>query len=351
MIAWRQLFILIISCVVQFHSIPILSRDNRTFGPFNRSPFLQINESDIQVIDIGNLPEVLPNISRVTEHDLEIIELPIGTVLYKALQFPSSGVPSQTDVMNIYAARNAWLSNLDGAEQYVRLGYGNLMSFQVIKKLKLFDLANRNNWDIIWSKINQQLVSLLQKKDSANKSMKTQRYLQKEIDQLVFQQTILQLTIGYEITWKDQLELLRYYGDVITNNYSYHPEDEIKKLSCHPEDWFVINQRPTILKSRNTTFGGRKQDLNRVGFTTALDRIMVDTICQFVNVDGYYSVPFPNLFHRNGLMTAEIAIHIPRDSLKILETKCEKDFYPCGSKCYRLDQFQCYPGGLLVNVQ
>ncbi|CAF1324067.1 unnamed protein product [Adineta ricciae] len=179
---------------------------------------------------IGNLPEVLPNVSYVIKHDLELIKLPISTVLHKALQLPSSGFPNQTSVMNIYAARNYWLSNLDGAEQYVEWGYENLLNFE-----------------------------------------------------LVFQQTILQLAIGYEITWKDLFELLRYYGDVITNDYSYHPAvDGIKKRSCHPQDWFVVNQQPTILKSRNTTFGGSKQDLSRVSFTKALD--IISRQIQFLNL-------------------------------------------------------------------
>ncbi|UJR24071.1 hypothetical protein I4U23_027039 [Adineta vaga] len=349
MFAWRRLLLLIISCIVSLiYARPL--QNNRTFGPFNRSQFSQINDFDIQEIDIGNLPEILPNITRIIEHNLELIELPIGTVLHKSMQVPSTGLLNQTDVQNIYAAKNSWLSNLSGAQQYVNWGYGNIIHFEVIKKLKLFDITSHSNWQFIWSKMNEQLVTLHKQKLSLNTTIKAQKYLQQEINQLIFQQKILQLTIGYEIIWKEQIQLLLYYGDIITNDYSYHPVDEIKKRSCHPDDWFSINKRPTILKSKTTTFGGRKQDLNRVSFTTALDNIMADIITQFVNVDGYYSSEFPSLFHKNGLMTPEIAIHVPRDSLKIIEKKCRKQFYPCGSQCYRRNEYECYPGGILYSI-
>jgi hypothetical protein len=84
-----------------------------------------------------------------------------------------------------------------------------------------------------------------------------------------------------------------------------------------------------------------------VSFTTALDNVMADAITEYVNVDGYYSAKFPSLLHGGGALHEEIAIHIPRDKLKIGDLACGKNFYPCGSKCYKANEQECLPGGLL----
>ncbi|CAF1545367.1 unnamed protein product [Rotaria sordida] len=261
------------------------------------------------------------------EHGFELIELPVGTILHKAMKVPSSGLPSQTDILNTYAAKNSWLANLLGAKQYADWGYGDIVHFQVIKKIKLFDITSASNWKMIWSKMDSQLKSLRERNIPSDK--------------------IIQLTIGYGVTWEQQQKLLLEFGDAITNDFTYHPQDEIKKRNSHPNDWFSINGKPTVLMSKTTTFGWRNEDLNRVSFTTALDNIMADAITEFVNVDGYYSSKFPSLFHGGGALNAEIAIRVPRDTLKIMDIACKNDSYPCGSKCYNVEEQECLPGGLL----
>ena len=320
---------------------------NKTFGPFFRSPFFSVRTSDVQEIDIGNLPDVFTNTPRVSEHGVTLVELPVGTTLHKAMTIPSRGLVDETDIFNIYAGTNSWVTNLNGAQQYANWGYGDIVSFEVIEKLQLFDISVIANWEIILSKLNDQLKILRDKKIPSNVSPYAQKYIQQEIDRLLFQQKIIHLTIGYGVTWKKQQQLLLEFGDAITDDFNYHPKEQLKRRNCNPNDWFSVNNRPTVLRSTTSTFGWRDKDLNRVSFTTALDNIMANTITQFINVDGYYSGKVPSLFHRYGVFNEEIAIHVPRDKLRILNITCARSFFPCGTTCYDPKKQECSPGGLL----
>lgn len=348
---WKLFTIIIIIFTFQYSLAARISNfqaKTKKFGPFFRSPFYHVDQSHVQIIDIGNLPEVFTKTQRILEHGVELIEIPIGTTLHKAMKIPPSGVPSQTDIFNTYASKNTWVTNLNGAKQYMNLNYGDIVNFEVIQNLKLFDISVISNWQIIWSRMNDQLEKLRTIKFPLHVSFYARRYIQQKIDHLLFQQKMIQLTVGYGITWEEQQKLLLQYGDVITNDFTYHPQDEIKKQNSHPNDWFSINKKATVLKSRMNTYGWRNEDLNRVSFTTLLDTIMADTITEYVNVDGYYSGKFPSLYHENGFQLEEIAIHVPRDKLIILDTKCQKNFYPCRSKCYNPQRQECLPGGLLL---
>lgn len=320
---------------------------NKTFGSFLRSPFVHVRPSDIQEIDIGGLPDVFTNTPRAIEHGVSLVELPVGTILHKAMTVPARGLATETDVFNIYAGTNSWVTNLNGAQQYANWGYGDIVSFEVIEKLQLFDISVISNWDIILSRIDDQLKALRNKKIPSDVSSYAQKYIQKEIDRLLFQQKIIHLTIGYGVTWKKQQQLLLEFGDAITNDFTYHPREQLKRRNCSSNDWFSVNNKPTVLRSTTSTFGSRDKDLNRVSFTTALDNIMASTITQFLNVDGYYSGKVPSLFHRYGVFNEEIAVHVPRDKLKILNITCERSFFPCGLTCYNPKQQECLPGGLL----
>lgn len=346
---WKLFMFIVIILIFQYEANRLLKivPKIKSFGPFLRLPFHHVDESTIKIVDIGILPEIFTKTRRIFEHDIELVELPIGTTLYKAMKIPSSGIPNQTDILNTYANKNSWLTNLNAAKEYMNSSFGDIVSFEVIQNLKLFDISVKSNWDIIWSKMNDQLKKLLETNIPLDVSLYARKYIQEKIDKILFQQKIIQLTIGYEITWKEQQKLLLEFGDAITNRYTYHPRDEIKKRKSHFNDWFSIDEKPIVLKSNKNTYGWRKKDLKRLSFVAALDNIMVDTITEYTNVDGYYSGRFPSLFHTNGYLLEEIAIHVPRDKLIVLNIKCQKDFYPCRSTCYNPDEEECLPGGIL----
>ncbi len=98
--------------------------------------------------------EVLPGVARVavtaskgaSDYTLDVLDVPEGTSLYKALKIPPSGLFPQDDVLNRFAVSTNWYSSLDVATAYADSDWGRSQGYQVVefaapKALRLIDLG------------------------------------------------------------------------------------------------------------------------------------------------------------------------------------------------------------------
>jgi hypothetical protein len=66
---------------------------------------------------------------------------------------------------------------------------------------------------------------------------------------------------------------------------------------------------PVILRDADgTTWGPRREDLNRLSFSTFVDRELLYAIARFTNADGYCAGYLPSLWHRGGALGQEVAL-------------------------------------------
>lgn len=293
-------------------------------------------DSEPMIMDIGYITNpIKPYIFCV--NDIFYRYLPENTKLYKALVIPSDGLPSQQSVLNTYATRHGWFGTIEVAEEYANSDWGQsqgyqVMEFDTIKDLKLFQLNIHSNIQYLYESIIDDIAWYKSQNDTIN----TEIYDPQSIEYAILYNTelikqkelwldILQLTLGINVDYNKQIELLLKYGNTITNDYSYHPQDEIiKRLHGEePNEYFWVkmnndyNTNKYILKSYyNTTWGSDEDYLNRISFVTDIDRILCDIIATYTNTDGYIAPDMPSLFHANGRLSAEIALFKSRDAVK-----------------------------------
>ena len=274
---------------------------------------------------------------------LEILEVPEGTSLYKALKIPPSGLFAQDDVLNAFAVSTNWYGSIEIAQDYADSSWGQSQGYQVVafetpKPLKLIDLGDDDTLGYVWASLQSDVrwtraqLAGLQGDDPPTTNPQAIRVVSRQLAELRRDMAIVQLTTGYNASYRTQLELLRKYGDAITNDFSYNPATEIKKRGISPRDTFIVEtaEHPTIWQSATlltgfdtdpggaVTWGGEVDDLNRISYTTDIDKELTAIMSTYLNVDGYFAGELPSLFHREGRLIEEIALFIPRNSTSIV---------------------------------
>ncbi|MGB2810228.1 MAG: hypothetical protein WBC17_00550 [Mycobacterium sp.] len=277
---------------------------------------------------------------------LDVLEVPEGTSFYKALKIPPSGLFPQDDVLNTFAVSTNWYSSLEVAQAYADSPWGQSQGYQVVafeapKPLKLIDLGDDDTLGYVWAGLESDIrwteaqLARLQGENPPTTNPEAIVVVSQQLAELRQEMEIVQLTTGYNTSYTTQLELLLQYGDAITNDFSYNPATEIENRGIAPGDTFIVEvaeisntwQPATLVTGFATdpggpvTWGGSVDDLNRISFSTAIDKELTSIIGTYLNVDGYYAGELPSLFHRNGRLIEEIALFIPRDSTAIVETQ------------------------------
>jgi len=308
----------------------------------------------IEAIETGELRSFLESAPGVSQSfvaaskggldfTLDILEVPVGTPFYKALRIPPSGLFPQDDVLNTFAVSTNWYSSLEVAQAYADSPWGQSQGYQVVafeapKPLKLIDLGDDDTLGYVWAGLESDIrwtevqLARLRGDDPPTTNPEATAVMVQQLAELLQDMAIVQLTTGYNASYAMQLELLLRYGDAITNDFSYNPATEIAIRGIAPGDTFIVAvedapntwQPATLVTGFATdpggpvTWGGSVDDLNRISFTTAIDKELTSIIGTYLNVDGYYAGELPSLFHRDGRLIEEIALLIPRDSTVIV---------------------------------
>jgi hypothetical protein len=302
----------------------------------------------VKPVGIGDLQSFLesePGVVRSSvsvsnggsNYDLDILEVPKGILLHKALKVPPNGLFAQDDILNRFAVSTNWYSSFDVASAYANSDWSRSQGWQVVefktsKALRLIDLAEEDTLGYVWASLQSDLgwmesqLLLLRGDAPPTANPKAIAILKSSLDELRQDLEIVQLTTGYNATYAEQLDLLRKYGDAVTNDYSYDPDEEIARLGISTTDTFVVEDvqgawRPATLRSSSfnnpldvVTWGGASDELNRISFTTAIDKELTNILARYINVDGYFAPQMPSLFHLDGRLLEEVGLFVPRDS-------------------------------------
>lgn len=312
--------------------------------------------SPVEPTNIGELHSFLEDQSGVsityipasksgTTFTLDVMNVPEGTFLYKALKIPPSGLFPQDDPLNRFALTTNWYSSYAVAQAYASSDWGQSQGYQVVqfatpKTVQLIDLGDEDTLGYIWASLesdisfrNSQLAAL-QGDNPPTTNPEAIVVVSQKLAELYHDEEIVQLTTGYHATYATQLDLLRKYGDAITNDFTYNPDTEIANRGISATDTFIVKsattpnawQAATLVTGSatgpggETTWGGGFDELNRISFTTDIDKELTSILDDYLNVDGYYAGDLPGLFHRNGLLDEEVGLFIPRDSSVIAQS-------------------------------
>jgi hypothetical protein len=276
---------------------------------------------------------------------LEVFVIPAGTPLYKGLGIPASGLTPQDDVLNQFATSTNWYSSREVAQSYADSSWGKqngfkVVRFQAIRRLTLLNLASTANLGYLWSALQDELKGLQDKLASVSGTMpadaSARTLLQGQIDDTIRDRKILELTTGVKATYAEQLAWLLELGATPTYNSDwpqYSPQGEIDKRGTKPTDAFGIESSGNVDSWKSVTlmtgceaepetvvrWGAGAEDLNRISFSTALDKELTRIIARKLNVDGYFSPPAPSLFHASGRLVEEVGVFDPGSSTSIVE--------------------------------
>ena len=219
-----------------------------------------------------------------------------NTILYKALKIPHGGLFEYDDPKNTFAFDNLWFSTFEIATKYSNSYFGKkqgykVVRFKIIKKLLLFNLPDFENLQQLSNKCLSYKNYLTVITNNISNNTEYNVYIRELLAIFNRKYQILLMATGYSISYKDQLDFLLKYGNVITNDPTYDPKVEIDKRKITQDDKFIDkNNNSIIYKNNKTTFGPGILDLNRISFTTNLDDLMSDLITETINCD---------IFHQN----------------------------------------------------
>jgi hypothetical protein len=309
--------------------------------------------SPVEPTNIGRAQsflEAVPGVARISvpaskggiDFTLDVLDVPRETSLYKALKIPASGLFQQDDVLNRFAVSTNWYSSLDVASNYADSDWGRSQGYQVVefaapKALRLIDLGDDDTLGYVWASLESDVawtesqLASLQGADPPTTNPQAVEIVTQKLAELRRDMEIVQLTTGFNASYATQLDLLLTYGDAITNDFTYHPGTEIARRGSSPSDTFIVETattgvwRPATLVTGTTsdpvdlvTWGGTIEDLNRISFTTDIDKELTSILGTYLNVDGYFATELPSLFHRHGRLIEEIGLFLPRDSTAIV---------------------------------
>ncbi|MDJ0702358.1 MAG: hypothetical protein QNJ46_03680 [Leptolyngbyaceae cyanobacterium MO_188.B28] len=308
-----------------------LSLDNLSYRSFNEPKPRQLDISN-------NANSIQPYIfcsEAIADSEIDYRFIPKGARLYKAMSIPPGGFLEEDNILNKFVNSYSWLGSRATAESYANSDWGQengyqVVEFEAVKDLKLFELNVYDNIQYLWDSLQSDLDWHQSNADT----------ITQEIPDLVIQQRaldyndlkirerelwldVLRLTMGINTDYDEQIKLLRQYGNVITNDYSYHPEDEIaKRLGSNPPNsfYFTHNDNPSVpyeIQGADAQWGPATHQLNRISFVTDIDKILCEIIATYTNADGYIAPDMFSLWHKDGRLAAEIAVFKARDTVAI----------------------------------
>lgn len=261
---------------------------------------------------------------------LEYVIIPKGYTLYKLMTPKLPKNITNVTISNDYGGKNFWCANPKTA--LASLGYTKddtywLHVFKTLIPIRLLNLGNYYNIKKILNKL-QQKIDNLQKYIASGKQGLTKWDLKhydslpddksknnfltsvikdysKEVERLTKLYEAVRLATGCEITWTEQLQIIRkYYSQ---NNYNNLTGNEClylkegNKLLC-----------PIKININGHNHGSSKNDLNRVSIYK-YDLLMMQAIAETFNVDGYINVNLPSLFHKENFIHEEIGLILSRN--------------------------------------
>jgi len=247
-------------------------------------------------------------------------------------------VQGQQDVNNVYATGDTWFGDRQVAEDYANSTWGRkngykVFDFRSVRPLRLLRLEILQNWREIFNRMEQKVMILKKNMQTIVKQVSDEAarsralsLVAKEIQEIEIHQQILGLTVGFNKTFSEQIDMMLKYGQTFTNDYSYDPREQKQRRYGNRTDLDSYRFTNNAVKAPNgiavitneSKFGGGVDELNRISFTTALDAIMCEAIQKYVNVDGYIASDMPSLFHANASLEAEVALFAPRGAMELL---------------------------------
>lgn len=303
-----------------------------TVSSFDKAP--------VATLSVGHLANGIHPLRFCTSerfgNSLSYRALPESSLFYKAVKLPEDGLLEEDDIFNTYANSYTWFGSKAVADDYAESKWGKkqnlvVVKFNVTKPLKLFQLNVKSNIEFLRASINNDIskrVDAVAEINEKIKDAKVRAYALKRnddyIEDLRFWNDILSVTMGLGVDYQEQIDLLRKYGNVVTNNYSYHPDDEIKKRlhGVAPNNHFFAKaddpSTPYSLVGKHAQWGPGKDQLNRISFVTDMDKVLCDIIATYTNADGYVAPDMPSLWHKGGRLIAEVAVFNARDVVEIV---------------------------------
>ena len=123
----------------------------------------------------------------------------------------------------------------------------------------------------------------------------------------------IEFATGYGMSWKEQVD---YMKELTKKLFGYRNLYQSKKFIImekysQQSDWDNITVNSINIakfKIHGSIHGNDKFDLNRISFTTALDKKMVNIIKKHFNVHGYWSHSVPSLYHKRGTFEQELCV-------------------------------------------
>lgn len=285
------------------------------------------NVNAIQPLLFGN------SVSRSSALSYRLV--PEGAHFYKAMTLPPGGLLQEDDIFNVHANSFAWFGSRAVAEGYAHSTWGRdqgykVVEFGVIKTLKLFRLGDYGNIEYLWTSIGADLtwreknVALIDKEITDPSARQTALdYNALQMQERRLWRDILKLTTGIHADYAEQIDLVRRFGNAITNDYTYHPGEEITKRlgSADPNTFFFVKgtdqTTPYTLEGSDGAWGPAKDQLNRISFVTDIDKLLCEVIAHYTNADGYIAPDMPSLWHQDGRLISEIALFDARDMVTI----------------------------------
>lgn len=332
-------------------SCPALPAGGVSFVPSSQVPGgARVVGDDGQPVFVGELPSLVGSLPGATResvsfdldgavYPLDVVRIPQGSRIYRAMVIPTSSSVAPDDVRNVLAADTTWFGDRRVAEIYANSSWGRaegraVVTFETTRPLVLMDLASMRNMSFVWASVGgeyrraKEVVARLEGSDPPSRNPEALRVARDRVVSLRRDLNVIRLTTGFDATWVDQLRLLRRYGDAITTEPDRRPDDVLSQRRITPEDAFAVAEGASGSWRLATLVSGCSADavvwgpgraaLNRVSFSAALDRVLTAAIARSMNVDGYIAPAMPSLLNPRGALLEEIAVFSPRGALKAL---------------------------------
>lgn len=276
----------------------------------------------------------------IREEGLKVVNIPMGEIFYKGV--PKFVVTRNDNIENMYASTNSWYTKNCISLYYVNNKTQKVNSYQTVRNLKLFYLMDHDNIEKLMEKINNDIentiISLSKiifiPKDKSNIEYIIRHYYEYDetikIKKLLFWIKVIKICTGYNIEWKEQLELIMEYFDVLPTSKLLKKNNGLEK--------FVDNEtnKEVIYLINENMYSGHKNGLNKVSLTLGMDNVLAECIKNYFNIDGYISHSIPSLWHRYNIFHEEICLFVSRGALekmpeeynldKILKYECDYPF-------------------------
>ena len=311
----------------------------------NSSPFQMNTNTDnpnIRMFEVIN--------EQFSNLNFKIIKINKGYKLYKGVKKATMNMDND-DISNMYAKKPSWYSTKEIAYYYLNSEDYAVNEYELIRDIKLFYLMDNDNiknllkliYDKLRNKINEimntrpityQINDICKTLDLSRVDCKLKekcgmniiqaiidnnclnqvidyiinKYWHLDITQEIYTLReyikILYMSTGYDITWEEQYSMIA--------NWLHEERPRNKSETDHYE----TDNNTIIYQINNSLHSHKKEHLNRVSLTLNTDTIMINAICDIINLDGYISHTVPSLWHSYGTFPEELALINSRGALK-----------------------------------